>query len=50
MDTCGRVQEACEGHDIYVVGIPKTIDNDISVIDHAPGFASAAKYIAATTA
>ncbi len=49
MDTCGRVQEACQGKDIYVVGIPKTIDNDIDVIDHAPGFASAARYIAATT-
>ncbi len=50
MDTCGRVQEACKGKDINVVGIPKTMDNDISVIDHAPGFASAAKYIATTTA
>ncbi len=50
MDTCGRVQEACKDEDIFVVGIPKTIDNDISVIDHAPGFASAAKYIATTTA
>ena len=50
MDTCGRVEEACRGKDIFVVGIPKTIDNDISVIDHAPGFASAAKYIATTAA
>lgn len=50
MDTCGKVQEACKGKDIYVVGIPKTIDNDISVIDHAPGYASAANYIAAVTA
>lgn len=50
MDTCGKAQKACEGHDIYVVGIPKTIDNDISIIDHAPGFGSAARYIAATTA
>ncbi|MHB8128132.1 MAG: diphosphate--fructose-6-phosphate 1-phosphotransferase [Mobilitalea sp.] len=50
MDTCGRVREACKEKDIFVVGIPKTIDNDISVIDHAPGFASAAKYIATTTA
>lgn len=50
MDTCGKVQKACVGEDIYVVGIPKTIDNDLSIIDHAPGFGSAAKYIAATTA
>ncbi len=49
MDTCGKVRKAC-GEDIYVVGIPKTIDNDISIIDHAPGFGSAARYIAATTA
>ena len=27
MDTCGRIFEACRGEDIYVVGIPKTIDN-----------------------
>lgn len=50
MDTCGKAEKACEGEDIYVVGIPKTIDNDLSIIDHAPGFGSAAKYIAATTA
>ncbi len=50
MDTCGKVSKVCEGEDIRVVGIPKTIDNDISIIDHAPGFASAAKFIAATTA
>jgi ATP-dependent phosphofructokinase / diphosphate-dependent phosphofructokinase len=50
MDTCGKVSKACEGEDIYVVGIPKTIDNDISIIDHAPGYGSAARYIATTTA
>lgn len=50
MDTCGKVSKACAKEEIYVVGIPKTIDNDISIIDHAPGYASAAKFIAATTA
>ena len=52
MDTCGTVYQACcrAGVDVNVVGIPKTIDNDISVTDHAPGFASAARYIAETTA
>ncbi len=52
MDTCGKVYQACcrAGVDVKVVGIPKTIDNDISVTDHAPGFASAARYIAETTA
>ena len=33
------------GEDIKVVGIPKTIDNDLVGIDHSPGFGSAAKYI-----
>ncbi len=49
MDTCGKVSKVCEGEGIYVVGIPKTMDNDISIIDHAPGFPSAAKYIATVT-
>lgn len=34
--------------DIRIIGIPKTIDNDLCVIDHTPGFGSAAKYIAST--
>lgn len=42
MDTCGRIFEACRGEDIYVVGIPKTIDNDIAITDHTPGYGSAA--------
>lgn len=33
---------------LRVVGIPKTIDNDIERIDHSPGFPSAARYLAAT--
>ena len=50
MDACGKVYSACRelGVDVQVVGIPKTIDNDIAVTDHAPGFGSAARYIAAT--
>ncbi|MBR1583926.1 MAG: diphosphate--fructose-6-phosphate 1-phosphotransferase [Clostridia bacterium] len=50
MDTCGKLQRQCEGTDIRVIGIPKTIDNDLAVTDHAPGFGSAARYIAASTA
>lgn len=50
MDTCGKVSKVCKEEEIYVAGIPKTIDNDISIIDHAPGYASAAKYIAVTMA
>ena len=34
------------GKDIKVMGIPKTIDNDLVLTDHTPGFGSAAKYIA----
>lgn len=34
--------------DIRVVGIPKTIDNDLPCTDHTPGFGSAAKYVATT--
>ncbi|MFZ2330830.1 MAG: diphosphate--fructose-6-phosphate 1-phosphotransferase [Atribacterota bacterium] len=35
----------CEGYPIKVVGIPKTVDNDLCGTDHAPGFPSAARYI-----
>ena len=34
--------------DIRIIGVPKTIDNDLCMIDHTPGFGSAAKYIAST--
>lgn len=34
--------------DIRIIGIPKTIDNDLCMTDHTPGFGSAAKYIAST--
>ncbi len=34
--------------DIKMIGIPKTIDNDLCETDHSPGFGSAAKYVAAT--
>ena len=37
------------GSPIRFVGVPKTIDNDLAITDHTPGFGSAAKYIAATT-
>jgi len=48
MDTCGKLYKAClkKKADIFVMGIPKTMDNDIAVTDHSPGFASAALYIA----
>ena len=33
---------------IKFIGVPKTIDNDLAVTDHTPGFGSACKYIATT--
>ena len=38
------------GWDCRVMGVPKTIDNDLNNTDHCPGFASAAKYIATSCA
>ncbi|QWF21803.1 6-phosphofructokinase [Nocardioides sp. LMS-CY] len=37
-----------EGDDLTVVGIPKTVDNDLYGVDFSPGFASAARYLALT--
>lgn len=47
MDTCGKLYKTClkRKADVFVIGIPKTMDNDIAVTDHSPGFASAALYI-----
>lgn len=48
MDTVSKVSRYASrvGSDIKVIGIPKTIDNDLVLTDHTPGFASAAKYVA----
>ena len=48
MDTCGKLYKTCvkKGLDIKVIGIPKTMDNDIAITDHSPGFGSAARFIA----
>ena len=50
MDTAWKLSAYYEeqGEDIVVVGVPKTIDNDLEGIDHCPGFGSSAKYIAAS--
>ncbi|MBQ9197396.1 MAG: diphosphate--fructose-6-phosphate 1-phosphotransferase [Clostridia bacterium] len=50
MDTCGKLQQRCQGLDIRVIGIPKTMDNDLAVTDHAPGYGSAARYMAGSVA
>ncbi len=48
MDTCDKISRfmSKSGWECRVMGIPKTIDNDLVGTDHCPGFASAAKYIA----
>lgn len=50
MDTVMKLSEYVkeEGLDVKIIGIPKTIDNDLCVTDHTPGFGSAAKYVAVT--
>lgn len=51
MDTCNKISKFLQksGYECKVMGVPKTIDNDLYGTDHCPGFASAAKYIATTT-
>ena len=50
MDTVNKLSEYCEikGREMMVIGVPKTIDNDLTATDHTPGYGSAAKYIAVT--
>ena len=52
MDTCNKISKYMKkvGYDCRVMGIPKTIDNDLFGTDHCPGFSSAAKYIATSIA
>ncbi|MBS7227260.1 MAG: 6-phosphofructokinase [Oscillospiraceae bacterium] len=48
MDTCNKISKFMQksGYECRVMGVPKTIDNDLFGTDHCPGYASAAKYIA----
>ena len=50
-DTCHRLVEMSQeaGHEIYAIGIPKTIDNDLPEMDHCPGYGSIARYLAIAT-
>ena len=50
MSTAARLnaQAAAQGYELRVIGIPKTIDNDITRTDHTPGYGSAIKYVATT--
>ncbi len=48
MDTCNKISKFMQkaGYECRIMGVPKTIDNDLWGTDHCPGFASAAKYVA----
>ena len=50
MDTVAKLSAYTRkvGYPMTVIGVPKTIDNDLEGTDHTPGFASAAKYVATT--
>ena len=50
MDTVDKLSKYAKkiGSDVKIIGIPKTIDNDLCHTDHTPGFGSAAKYVAST--
>lgn len=50
MDTCQKISRYLseKNYDCRVIGIPKTIDNDLAATDHCPGYGSAAKYVATT--
>lgn len=50
MDTADRLNKAAGelGYEMRVIGVPKTIDNDLPETHHCPGFGSCAKYVAAS--
>ncbi|MBL0163560.1 MAG: 6-phosphofructokinase [Xanthomonadales bacterium] len=47
-DTANKISQIGKalGHDVKVIGVPKTVDNDLAVTDCCPGFGSVAKYTA----
>ncbi len=48
MDTCQRISSLANssGYEMQVIGVPKTIDNDLAATDHCPGYGSAARFVA----
>lgn len=50
MDTCNKISKylLSSGYECNIIGVPKTIDNDLYGTDHCPGYGSAAKYVATT--
>ncbi len=49
-DTADKISKLAQaqGYELRVIGIPKTIDNDLPTTDHTPGYASTVKYLATT--
>jgi len=49
-DTADKIAKLAQqqGYDLRVIGVPKTIDNDLPVTDHCPGYGSVIKYLATT--
>ena len=50
MDTSNKVSKMAleKGYELHVVGVPKTVDNDLVITDHCPGYGSAARFVANT--
>ncbi len=50
-DTAHRLAETAEqqGYELQTISVPKTIDNDLPITDHCPGYGSAARFIALAT-
>lgn len=51
MDTVAKLSEYTRGcgYEMRIIGVPKTVDNDLKGTDHTPGFGSAAKYVSVIT-
>ncbi|AWT60811.1 MAG: Pyrophosphate--fructose 6-phosphate 1-phosphotransferase [Candidatus Moanabacter tarae] len=49
-ETAGKISDLArsQGYELRVIGIPKTVDNDLVGTDHCPGYGSVAKYVATT--
>ncbi|MBV9119724.1 MAG: 6-phosphofructokinase, partial [Chloroflexi bacterium] len=50
-DTSARIERMARatGYELAVIGLPKTIDNDLPCTDHCPGYGSVARYLAIST-
>jgi 6-phosphofructokinase 1 len=51
MDTSHKISQLAEkeGYELCIIGVPKTIDNDLEVTDHSPGYGSVARWVAVST-